>query len=167
MVNYNKGVLSIVNNLNYTRPIVDRVQVLQVLKVAGGYTTNSSRLWELEGWWAVFGRRHEKQFEWRSYRIWNSIYFIVMIIDYIWRPWWRFTGDDGGGWWAVTHQIQDPLGLPGPDSSGGWWRWLSMAASVWWLVIIIYCSTDFSIQLGDSFARVHPLKIKTSLGNWF
>ncbi len=49
------------------------------------------------------------------------IYFIVMIIDLYLEVVVAVHGDDsGGGWWAVTHQIQTLLVRLRPDSSGGW-----------------------------------------------
>ncbi len=99
---YNNGVLSIVNNLNYMF-YSGSSTTASSSKSSYDYTTNSSRLRELEKYTGErnSSRRHRKSSSSDGVIGFGIlIYFIVMIIGFI-------SGDRGGG----SH---------GDDSGGGW-----------------------------------------------
>jgi len=122
---YNNGVLSIVNNLNYmfysglTTPSSSS-------KSSYDYTTNSSRLRELERYAgeSSSSRRHRKSSssdEVIGFGI--LIYFIVMIIGFIsgGRGGGSHGDDSGGGWWGGdSSDSGSSWSDSGSDSSGGW-----------------------------------------------
>ena len=108
---YNKGVLSIVNNLNYlfysgsSTPSSSSKSIYD-------YATNSSRLRELERYAGErsSSRRHRKSSSSDGVIGFGIlIYFIVMIIGFI-------SGGRGGS--------------SGDDSGGGWWGWCRWRA-IW------------------------------------
>lgn len=121
---YNKGVLSIVNNLNYmfysglSTPSSSS-------KSSYDYATNSSRLREIEKYTA------ESRSSKRNRKSSSSdgvigfgvlIYFIVMIIGFIFGGRGGSRGDDyGGGWWGGdSSDSGSSWSDSGSDSSGGW-----------------------------------------------
>ena len=122
---YNNGVLSIVNNLNYMF-YSGSSTTSSSSKSSYDYATNSSRLRELERY---AGERSSS----RHHRKSSSsdgvigfgilIYFIVMIIGFISRG--RGGGshgdDSGGGWWGGdSSDSGSSWSDSGSDSSGGW-----------------------------------------------
>ena len=121
---YNNGVLSIVNNLNYmfysglTTPSSSS-------KSSYDYTTNSSRLRELERYAgeSSSSRRHRKSSSSDGVIGFGIlIYFIVMIIGFISGGRGGSGGDDsGGGWWGGdSSDSGSSWSDSGSDSSGGW-----------------------------------------------
>ena len=129
---YNNGVLSIVNNLNYmfysglTTPSSSS-------KSSYDYTTNSSRLRELERYAgeSSSSRRHRKSSSSDGVIGFGIlIYFIVMIIGFIsgGRGGGSHGDDSGGGWWGGDSSDSGSSWTDsgsswsdsGSDSSGGW-----------------------------------------------
>ena len=121
---YNNGVLSIVNNLNYmfysglTTPSASS-------KSSYDYTTNSSRLRELERYAgeSSSSRRHRKSSSSDGVIGFGIlIYFIVMIIGFISGGRGGSGGDDSsGGWWGGdSSDSGSSWSDSGSDSSGGW-----------------------------------------------
>ena len=122
---YNNGVLSIVNNLNYmfysglTTPSSSS-------KSSYDYTTNSSRLRELERYAGECSssRRHRKSSSSDGVIGFGIlIYFIVMIIGFIsgGRGGGSHGDDSGGGWWGGdSSDSGSSWSDSGSDSSGGW-----------------------------------------------
>ena len=121
---YNKGVLSIVNNLNYlfysgsSTPSSSSKSIYD-------YATNSSRLRELERYAgeSSSSRRHRKSSSSDGVIGFGIlIYFIVMIIGFISGGRGGSSGDDsGGGWWGGdSSDSGSSWSDSGSDSSGGW-----------------------------------------------
>jgi len=121
---YNKGVLSIVNNLNYlfysgsSTPSSSSKSIYD-------YATNSSRLRELERYAGErsSSRRHRKSSSSDGVIGFGIlIYFIVMIIGFISGGRGGSSGDDsGGGWWGGdSSDSGSSWSDSGSDSSGGW-----------------------------------------------
>ena len=121
---YNKGVLSIVNNLNYMF-YSESSTPSSSSKSSYDYATNSSRLREIEKYTA------ESRSSKRNRKSSSSdgvigfgilIYFIVMIIGFIFGGRSGSRGDDsGGGWWGGdSSDSGSSWSDSGSDSSGGW-----------------------------------------------
>lgn len=121
---YNKGVLSIVNNLNYMFYSGSSTPSSSS-KSSYDYATNSSRLREIEKYTS------ESQSSKRHRKISSSdgvigfgalIYVIVMIIGFIFGGRGGSHGDDsGGGWWGGdSSDSGSSWSDSGSDSSGGW-----------------------------------------------
>ena len=127
---YNKGVLSIVNNLNYmfysglSTPSSSS-------KSSYDYTTNSSRLRELERYAgeSSSSRRHRKSSSSDGVIVFGVlIYFIVMIIGFLFGGRGSRGDDSGGGWWGGDSSDSgsswsdsgSSWSDSGSDSSGGW-----------------------------------------------
>ena len=122
---YNKGVLSIVNNLNYlfysgsSTPSSSSKSIYD-------YATNSSRLRELERYAgeSSSSRRHRKSSSSDGVIGFGIlIYFIVMIIGFIsgGRGGGSHGDDSGGGWWGGdSSDSGSSWSDSGSDSSGGW-----------------------------------------------
>ena len=122
---YNKGVLSIVNNLNYMF-YSGSSTTASSSRSSYDYTTNSSRLREIEKYTA------ESRSSKRNRKSSSSdgvigfgvlIYFIVMIIGFLFGG--RGSGshgdDSGGGWWGGdSSDSGSSWSDSGSDSSGGW-----------------------------------------------
>ena len=127
---YNKGVLSIVNNLNYMF-YSGSSTTASSSKSSYDYTTNSSRLRELERYAGESNssRRHRKSSSSDGVIVFGVlIYFIVMIIGFLFGGRGSRGDDSGGGWWGGD---SSDLGSSwsdsgsswsdsGSDSSGGW-----------------------------------------------
>ena len=121
---YNNGVLSIVNNLNYIFYSGSSTPSSSS-KSSYDYATNPSRLREIEKY---AGERSSS----RRHRNSSSsdgvigfgvlIYFIVMIIGFISGGRGGSSGDDsGGGWWGGdSSDSGSSWSDSGSDSSGGW-----------------------------------------------
>ena len=121
---YNKGVLSIVNNLNYLFYSGSSTPSSSS-KSSYDYTTNSSRLRELERYAgeSSSSRRHQKSSSSDGVIGFGIlIYFIVMIIGFISGGRGGSSGDDsGGGWWGGdSSDSGSSWSDSGSDSSGGW-----------------------------------------------
>ena len=123
---YNKGVLSIVNNLNYMFYSGSRTTASSS-KSSYDYATNSSRLRELERYAGErsSSRRHRKSSSSDGVIGFGIlIYFILMIIGFIsgGRGGGGSHGDDsGGGWWGGdSSDSGSSWSDSGSDSSGGW-----------------------------------------------
>ena len=128
---YNKGVLSIVNNLNYMF-YSGSSTTASSSKSSYDYTTNSSRLRELERYAGErsSSRRHRKSSSSDGVIGFGVlIYFIVMIIGFIFGGRGGSRGDDsGGGWWGGDSSDSgsswsdsgSSWSDSGSDSSGGW-----------------------------------------------
>ena len=128
---YNKGVLSIVNNLNYMF-YSGSSTTASSSKSSYDYTTNSSRLRELERYAgeSSSSRRHRKSSSSDGVIGFGVlIYFIVMIIGFIFGGRGGSRGDDsGGGWWGGDSSDSgsswsdsgSSWSDSGSDSSGGW-----------------------------------------------
>ena len=122
---YNKGVLSIVNNLNYIF-YSGSSTTSSSSRSSYDYTTNSSRLRELEKYAGErsSSRRHRKSSSSDGVIGFGIlIYFIVMIIGFISGG--RGSGshgdDSGGGWWSGdSSDSGSSWSDSGSDSSGGW-----------------------------------------------
>lgn len=122
---YNKGVLSIVNNLNYMFYSGSSTSASSS-KSSYAYTTNSSRLRELERYAgeSSSSRRHRKSSSSDGVIGFGIlIYFIVMIIGFISGG--RGSGshgdDSGSGWWGGdSSDSGSSWSDSGSDSSGGW-----------------------------------------------
>ena len=121
---YNKGVLSIVNNLNYLFYSGSSTPSSSS-KSSYDYATNSSRLRELERYAGErsSSRRHRKSSSSDGVIGFGIlIYFIVMIIGFISGGRGGSSGDDsGGGWWGGdSSDSGSSWSDSGSDSSGGW-----------------------------------------------
>ena len=122
---YNKGVLSIVNNLNYMF-YSGSSTTSSSSRSSYDYTTNSSRLRELERYAgeSSSSRRHRKSSSSDGVIGFGIlIYFIVMIIGFIsgGRGGGSHGDDSGGGWWSGdSSDSGSSWSDSGYDSSGGW-----------------------------------------------
>lgn len=121
---YNKGVLSIVNNLNYMFYSGSSTPSSSS-KSSYDYATNSSRLRELEKYTSESqsSKRHRKSsFDDGAIGFGVLIYFIIMIIGFIFGGRSGSSGDDsGGGWWGGdSSDSGSSWSDSGSDSSGGW-----------------------------------------------
>lgn len=122
---YNNGVLSIVNNLNYMF-YSGSSTTSPSSKSSYDYTTNSSRLRELERYAGErsSSRRHRKSSSSDGVIGFGIlIYFIVMIIGFIsgGRSGGSHGDDSGGGWWGGdSSDSGSSWSDSGSDSSGGW-----------------------------------------------
>ena len=127
---YNKGVLSIVNNLNYMF-YSGSSTTASSSKSSYDYTTNSSRLRELERYAgeSSSSRRHRKSSSSDGVIGFGVlIYFIVMIIGFLFGGRGSRGDDSGGGWWGGDSSDSgsswsdsgSSWSDSGSDSSGGW-----------------------------------------------
>ena len=121
---YNKGVLSIVNNLNYLFYSGSSTPSSSS-KSSYDYATNSSRLREIEKYTSESqsSKRHRKSSSSDGVIGFGIlIYFIVMIIGFISGGRGGSSGDDsGGGWWGGdSSDSGSSWSDSGSDSSGGW-----------------------------------------------
>lgn len=121
---YNKGVLSIVNNLNYLFYSGSSTPSSSS-KSSYDYATNSSRLRELEKYTSESqtSKRHRKSSSSDGVIGFGAlIYVIVMIIGFIFGGRGGSSGDDsGGGWWGGdSSDSGSSWSDSGSDSSGGW-----------------------------------------------
>ena len=121
---YNKGVLSIVNNLNYLFYSGSSTPSSSS-KSSYDYATNSSRLREIEKYTSESqsSKRHRKSSSSDGVIGFGVlIYFIVMIIGFIFGGRGGSRGDDsGGGWWGGdSSDSGSSWSDSGSDSSGGW-----------------------------------------------
>ena len=122
---YNNGVLSIVNNLNYMFYSGSSTPSSSS-KSSYDYATNSSRLRELERYAGErsSSRRHRKSSSSDGVIGFGIlIYFIVMIIGFIsgGRGGGSHGDDSGGGWWGGdSSDSGSSWSDSGSDSSGGW-----------------------------------------------
>ena len=122
---YNNGVLSIVNNLNYMF-YSGSSTTSSSSKGSYDYATNSSRLRELERYAGErsSSRRHRKSSSSDGVIGFGIlIYFIVMIIGFIsgGRGGGSHSDDSGGGWWGGdSSDSGSSWSDSGSDSSGGW-----------------------------------------------
>ena len=121
---YNNGVLSIVNNLNYMF-YSGSSTTASSSRSSYDYATNSSRLREIEKYTAgsQSSKRHRKSsFDDGALGFVVLIYFIVMIIGFIFGGRGGSSGDDsGGGWWGGDSSDSGSSWFDsGSDSSGGW-----------------------------------------------
>ena len=127
---YNKGVLSIVNNLNYMF-YSGSSTTASSSKSSYDYTTNSSRLRELERYAGESNssRRHRKSSSSDGVIGFGIlIYFIVMIIGFLFGGRGSRGDDSGGGWWGGDSSDSgsswsdsgSSWSDSGSDSSGGW-----------------------------------------------
>ena len=122
---YNNGVLSIVNNLNYMF-YSGSSTTASSSRSSYDYTTNSSRLRELERYAGErsYSRRNRKSsFDDGVLGFGVLIYFIVMIIGFLFggRGGGSHSDDSGGGWWGGdSSDSGSSWSDSGSDSSGGW-----------------------------------------------
>lgn len=122
---YNKGVLSIVNNLNYLFYSGSNTPSSSS-KSSYDYATNSSRLREIEKYTSESqsSKRHRKSSSSDGVIGFGIlIYFIVMIIGFIsgGRGGGSHGDDSGGGWWSGdSSDSGTSWSDSGSDSSGGW-----------------------------------------------
>ena len=121
---YNKGVLSIVNNLNYMF-YSGSSTTSSSSRSSYDYATNSSRLREIEKYTAESrsSKRNRKSSSSDGVIGFGAlIYFIVMIIGFIFGGRGGSRGDDsGGGWWGGdSSDSGSSWSDSGSDSSGGW-----------------------------------------------
>ena len=127
---YNKGVLSIVNNLNYMF-YSGSSTTASSSKSSYDYTTNSSRLRELERYAGESNssRRHRKSSSSDGVIVFGVlIYFIVMIIGFLFGGRGSRGDGSGGGWWGGDSSDSgsswsdsgSSWSDSGSDSSGGW-----------------------------------------------
>ena len=127
---YNKGVLSIVNNLNYLFYSGSSTPSSSS-KSSYDYATNSSRLRELERYAgeSSSSRRHRKSSSSDGVIVFGVlIYFIVMIIGFLFGGRGSRGDDSGGGWWGGDSSDSgsswsdsgSSWSDSGSDSSGGW-----------------------------------------------
>ncbi len=127
---YNKGVLSIVNNLNYMF-YSGSSTTASSSKSSYDYTTNSSRLRELERYAgeSSSSRRHRKSSSSDGVIGFGIlIYFIVMIIGFLFGGRGSRGDGSGGGWWGGDSSDSgsswsdsgSSWSDSGSDSSGGW-----------------------------------------------
>lgn len=122
---YSNGVLSIANNLNYMF-YSGSSTTASSSKSSYGYTSNSSRLRELERYAgeSSSSRRHRKSSSSDGVIGFGIlIYCIVMIIGFIsgGRGGGSHGDDSGGGWWGGdSSDSGSSWSDSGSDSSGGW-----------------------------------------------
>ena len=120
---YSNGVLSIANNLNYMF-YSGSSTTASSSKSSYGYTTNSSRLRELERYAGErsSSRRHRKSSSSDGVIVFGVlIYFIVMIIGFLFGGRGSRGDDSGGGWWGGdSSDSGSSWSDSGSDSSGGW-----------------------------------------------
>lgn len=122
---YNNGVLSMVNNLNYMF-YSGSSTTSSSSKSSYDYATNSSRLRELEKYTgeSSSSRRNRKSSSSDGVIGFGIlIYFIVMIIGFIsgGRGGGSHGDDSGGGWWGGdSSDSGSSWSDSGSDSSGGW-----------------------------------------------
>lgn len=120
---YNKGVLSIVNNLNYMF-YSGSSTTSSSSRSSYDYTTNSSRLRELERYAgeSSSSRRHRKSSSSDGVIVFGVlIYFIVMIIGFLFGGRGSRGDDSSGGWWGGdSSDSGSSWSDSGSDSSGGW-----------------------------------------------
>ena len=120
---YNKGVLSIVNNLNYMF-YSGSSTTSSSSRSSYDYTTNSSRLRELERYAgeSSSSRRHRKSSSSDGVIVFGVlIYFIVMIIGFLFGGRGSRGDDSGGGWWGGdSSDSGSSWSDSGSDSSGCW-----------------------------------------------
>ena len=120
---YSNGVLSIANNLNYMF-YSGSSTTASSSKSSYDYTTNSSRLRELERYAgeSSSSRRHRKSSSSDGVIVFGVlIYFIVMIIGFLFGGRGSRGDDSGGGWWGGdSSDSGSSWSDSGSDSSGGW-----------------------------------------------
>ena len=127
---YSNGVLSIANNLNYMF-YSGSSTTASSSKSSYDYTTNSSRLRELERYAgeSSSSRRHRKSSSSDGVIVFGVlIYFIVMIIGFLFGGRGSRGDDSGGGWWGGDSSDSgsswsdsgSSWSDSGSDSSGGW-----------------------------------------------
>ena len=122
---YSNGVLSIANNLNYMF-YSGSSTTSSSSRSSYDYTTNSSRLRELERYAgeSSSSRRHRKSSSSDGVIGFGVlIYFIVMIIGFLFggRGGGSRGDDSGGGWWSSdSSDSGSSWSDSGSDSSGGW-----------------------------------------------
>ena len=120
---YNKGVLSIVNNLNYMFYSGSSTPSSSS-KSSYDYTTNSSRLREIEKYTAESrsSKRNRKSSSSDGVIVFGVlIYFIVMIIGFLFGGRGSRGDDSSGGWWGGdSSDSGSSWSDSGSDSSGGW-----------------------------------------------
>lgn len=120
---YSNGVLSIANNLNYMF-YSGSSTTASSSKSSYGYTTNSSRLRELERYAgeSSSSRRHRKSSSSDGVIVFGVlIYFIVMIIGFLFGGRGSRGDDSSGGWWGGdSSDSGSSWSDSGSDSSGGW-----------------------------------------------
>lgn len=120
---YSNGVLSIANNLNYMF-YSGSSTTASSSKSSYDYTTNSSRLRELERYAGErsSSRRHRKSSSSDGVIVFGVlIYFIVMIIGFLFGGRGSRGDDSGGGWWGGdSSDSGSSWSDSGSDSSGGW-----------------------------------------------
>ena len=120
---YSNGVLSIANNLNYMF-YSGSSTTSSSSRSSYGYTTNSSRLRELERYAgeSSSSRRHRKSSSSDGVIVFGVlIYFIVMIIGFLFGGRGSRGDDSGGGWWGGdSSDSGSSWSDSGSDSSGGW-----------------------------------------------
>ena len=120
---YNKGVLSIVNNLNYMF-YSGSSTTSSSSRSSYDYATNSSRLREIEKYTAgsQSSKRHRKSSSSDGVIVFGVlIYFIVMIIGFLFGGLGSRGDDSSGGWWGGdSSDSGSSWSDSGSDSSGGW-----------------------------------------------
>lgn len=120
---YNKGVLSIVNNLNYMFYSGSSTSASSS-RSSYDYATNSSRLREIEKYTAgsQSSKRHRKSSSSDGVIVFGVlIYFIVMIIGFLFGGRGSRGDDSSGGWWGGdSSDSGSSWSDSGSDSSGGW-----------------------------------------------
>ena len=120
---YSNGVLSIANNLNYMF-YSGSSTTASSSKSSYDYTTNSSRLRELERYAgeSSSSRRHRKSSSSDGVIVFGVlIYFIVMIIGFLFGGRGSRGDDSSGGWWGGdSSDSGSSWSDSGSDSSGGW-----------------------------------------------
>lgn len=120
---YNKGVLSIVNNLNYMF-YSGSSTTSSSSRSSYDYATNSSRLREIEKYTAgsQSSKRHRKSSSSDGVIVFGVlIYFIVMIIGFLFGGRGSRGDDSSGGWWGGdSSDSGSSWSDSGSDSSGGW-----------------------------------------------
>ena len=120
---YSNGVLSIANNLNYMF-YSGSSTTASSSKSSYDYTTNSSRLRELERYAGESNssRRHRKSSSSDGVIVFGVlIYFIVMIIGFLFGGRGSRGDDSSGGWWGGdSSDSGSSWSDSGSDSSGGW-----------------------------------------------
>ena len=120
---YNKGVLSIVNNLNYMF-YSGSSTTASSSRSSYDYATNSSRLREIEKYTAgsQSSKRHRKSSSSDGVIVFGVlIYFIVMIIGFLFGGRGSRGDDSSGGWWGGdSSDSGSSWSDSGSDSSGGW-----------------------------------------------
>ena len=120
---YNNGVLSIVNNLNYMF-YSGSSTTSSSSRSSYDYATNSSRLREIEKYTAgsQSSKRHRKSSSSDGVIVFGVlIYFIVMIIGFLFGGRGSRGDDSSGGWWGGdSSDSGSSWSDSGSDSSGGW-----------------------------------------------